>query len=152
MSPVCTGYGQREALQPAEIWRKALKLAIPGGLAFWAANFAIARNPIAAEYRAALSISYFPMLLEALAGGLIIAFCVSYFLLRFFDRVPTKTPILKALILTFAALGIIEAFSIFVALSHASVYLLIGAIMNVPRFLALGIVIGHLIPGAKGVM
>jgi hypothetical protein len=131
-------------LQPAAIRRKALKPAIAGGAAFWLANFAVSLTPIAAVYRSALSISYFPMLLEALAGGLMIAFCVSYFLLRFFDRVPTKSPILKALILTFAVLGIIEAFSIFAVVSHASVYLLIGAIMNVPRFFALGIVIGCL--------
>jgi hypothetical protein len=74
-------------------------LAIAGGLGFWAANFAISLTPIAAEYRAALSISYLPMLLEALLGGLIIGFCVSYFLLRFFDKLPTKNPILKSVIL-----------------------------------------------------
>jgi len=47
-------------------------LTLLGGAAFWAANFAISRTPIAAEYRAALSISYYPLLLEALLGGLII--------------------------------------------------------------------------------
>ena len=62
-----------------EIWRKASILAVAGGFAFWLANFAISRTPIAAEYRAALSISYYPMLLESLIGGLIIGFCVSYF-------------------------------------------------------------------------
>lgn len=127
-----------------EIWSKALKLAIAGAVAFWVANFAISLTPIAAEYRAALSISYFPMLVEALLGGLIIGFCVSYFLLRFFDMIPIRNPVMKSVILTFAALGIIEAFTIFINLSHASVYLLIGAGMNVPRFLALGIVIGYL--------
>ena len=127
-----------------EIWRKALTLALAGGTAFWVANFAISLTPIAAEYRAALSISYFPMLLEALAGGLIIAFCVSYFLLGYFDRIPTKSSILKALILTFAALCLIEAFTFIVNLDNISVYLFIGAGMNVPRFLALGIAIGHL--------
>jgi len=55
--------------QSKEIWRKALVLAIAGGLGFWVANFAISRTPIAAEYRAALSISYLPMLLESLLGG-----------------------------------------------------------------------------------
>src|SRR5512141_1075895 len=63
-------------------------LTVAGGLGFWVANFAISLTPIAAEYRAALSISYFPMLLEALIGGLVIGFCVSYFLLRFFDKLP----------------------------------------------------------------
>ena len=86
------------------------------------------------------------MLLEALAGGLIIGSFVSYFLLRYYDKIPTVSPIFKSLIMTFAALCIIEAFSIFINLNNASVYLflLIGAGMNVPRFLALGIVIGYL--------
>jgi hypothetical protein len=86
-------------IRSKEIWRKALVLAIAGGLGFWVANFAISRTPIAAEYRAALSISYLPMLLESLLGGLIIGFCVSYFMLRFFDRIPTRNPVLKSLIL-----------------------------------------------------
>ncbi len=66
-----------------KFWRKVLALAVVGGLGFWVANFGISLTPIAAEYRNALSISYFPMLLEALLGGLMIGFCVSYFLLRF---------------------------------------------------------------------
>jgi NhaP-type Na+/H+ and K+/H+ antiporter len=138
--------GREKMIQSKEIWRKALILAIAGGAAFWAANLAISLTPIAAEYRAALSISYFPMLLEALAGGLIIGFCISYLLLRYFDKIPTVSPIFKSVILTFAVLCIIEAFSIFVNLNNASVYLflLIGAGMNVPRFLALGIVIGYI--------
>jgi hypothetical protein len=84
------------------------------------------------------------MIVESLIGGLIIGFFVSYFLLRFFDKIPTKNPILKSVILSFVALVIIEALSTFVNLSNAYVYLLIDTGMNVPRFLALGIVIGYL--------
>ena len=80
--------------QSKGIWRKIVVLGVVGGLAFWVTNFAISLTPIAAEYRAGLSISYFPMLLEALVGGLIIGFGVSFFLLRFFDKIPTKNPIL----------------------------------------------------------
>jgi hypothetical protein len=69
-----------------------LVLAIVGGLTFWVTNFAISLTPIAAEYRAGVSISYFPMLLEALVGGLIIGFGVSFFLLRFFGKIPTNNP------------------------------------------------------------
>jgi len=102
-------------------------------------------SPIAAEYRAAFSISNLPVALaEALVGGLIIGCCVSYFLLRFFDKIPTKNPIVKTLILSFAAMVIIEVLSTLVKPNHASVYLLIDTGMNMPRFLALGIVIGHL--------
>src|SRR5512136_1431228 len=93
--------------QVERIWGKASELAVAGGLGFWVANFAISLTPIAAEYRAALSISYLPMLLEALLGGLIIGFCVSYFLLRFFDKIPTKNPILKSVILGFIVLIIV---------------------------------------------
>src|SRR4030042_3879431 len=88
------------------IWRNVFVLAVAGGLAFWLANFAISRTPIAAEYGAALSISYLPMLVESLIGGLIIGFCVSYFLFRFFDKLPTKNPILKSVILSFIVLVI----------------------------------------------
>ena len=132
-----------------EIWRKALILATAGGLGFWVANFAISRTPIAAEYRAALSISYLPMLLESLLAGLIIGFCVSYFLLRFFDRIPTKNPILKSVILSFIVLIIVTILievpaSLLTTTSDALHVLLIGVMLNVPRFLFVGIVIGYL--------
>ncbi len=132
-----------------EFWRKTLILAMAGGLAFWVTNFAISRTPIAAEYRAALSIPYFSMLIEALFGGLIIGFGVSFFLLRFFDKVPTKSPILKSVILSFIVLIIVtvllEAPAKFLApTSDAWRYFLIGITFNVIRILALGIVIGYL--------
>jgi hypothetical protein len=141
--------------QSREIWRKASILAMGGGLGFWVANFAISLTPIAAEYRAALSISYLPMLLEALLGGLIIGFCVSYSLLRFFDKIPTKNPILKSVILSFIVLIVvtmlIEVPSKFLTTtSDALRYFLIGAIFNGLRILSLGIVIGYLYGRLKG--
>jgi NhaP-type Na+/H+ or K+/H+ antiporter len=130
------------------IWTKALVLAIAGGSGFWVANFAISLTPIAAEYRAALSISYLPMLLESLLGGLIIGFCVSYFLLRFFDKIPTKNPISKSVILSSIVLIIVTILiggpSSFFATSDVLRYFLIGTIFNVLRILALGMGIGYL--------
>jgi branched-subunit amino acid ABC-type transport system permease component len=94
---------------------------------------------------AAFSISYLPLaLVTAFIGGLVIAFCVSYFLLRFFYKIPTKHPILKALILSFVVLVIIEILSTLGNPSNAYVYLLVDTVMNIPRILALGIVIGYL--------
>jgi Na+/melibiose symporter-like transporter len=135
--------------QSKEIWRKMLVLAIVGGLAFWITNFAISLTPIAAEYRAGLSISYFPMLLEALVGGLIIGFGVSFFLVRFFDKIPTKNPILKSVILSSIALILftilLEVPAKFLTNTNDAVhYFLIGTLFNVLRILALGIVIGYL--------
>jgi hypothetical protein len=138
-----------------ELWRKVLTLAVAGGLGFWVANFAISRTLIAAEYRSALSISYLPMLLESLIGGLIIGFCVSYFLLRFFDKIPTKNPILKSLILSFVVLIIVTILiegpaSFLTTTNDALRYFLIGAIFNVVRILALGMVIGYLYKRLNG--
>ena len=132
-------------------YKELYQLTLAGGAAFCIADFAMSLSPIASEYRAAFSISYLPMaLVAALVGGLIIGCCVSYSLLRFFDKIPTKTPIPKALILSFVALVIIEVLSTLINPSNASVYLLIDTGMNVPRFLVLGMVIGHLYDKLNG--
>ena len=146
METQATGRSKRQT--SSEFYKKLFVLTVGGGASFWAANFAISLTPIAAEYRAALSISYFPMLLEALIGGLIIGFCVSFFLLRFFDKIPTRDPILKSVILSFIVLIIVTILiggpSSFLATSDVLRYFLIGTIINVIRFPALGIGIGYL--------
>ena len=135
--------------------KKLFMLTIGGGAAFWLANFAISRTPIAAEYRAALSISYLPMIVESLIGGLIIGFFVSYFLVRLFEKIPTKDPILKSVILSFIILIIVTILievpaSFLTPTSDALRYFLIGAVFNVLRILALGIVIGYLYDKING--
>jgi hypothetical protein len=135
--------------QSKAIWRKIVLLAVVGGFAFWLTNFAISRTPLAAEYRAGLSISYFPMLVEALVGGLIIGFGVSFFLLRFFDKIPSKNPILKSSLISLIALVIftilLEVPAKFLSNTNDAMhYFLIDALFNVLRILALGIVIGYI--------
>jgi hypothetical protein len=146
METLATGRSKREASH--ELYQKLFKLTLAGGLAFWAANFAISLTPIAAEYRAALSISYLPMIVDSLIGGLIIGFFVSYFLLRYFNKIPAKNPILKSVILSFIALIIVTILlqgpAGFLTPSDALRYFLIGTMFNVLRILALGIVIGYL--------
>jgi hypothetical protein len=154
MTAIIKKEGDKQVIHIKEFWRKVFVLAIAGGLGFWVANFAISRTPIAAEYRAALSISYFPMLLESLLGGLMIGFCVSYFLLRFFDRIPTKYPIIKSVILSFIVLIMVTILigspSSFLATGDVLSYFLIGTIFNVIRILALGISIGYLYEKLNG--
>jgi hypothetical protein len=129
------------------IWKKALVLTLVGGLTFWLANFAISRTPSAEEYRAAMSISYYPMLLESLIGGLIIGFWVSYPLLRFFDRIPAKDPILKSVILSSIVLVLVTIMlggpSSFYATNNIFRYFIIGTVFNVIRITALGLAIGY---------
>ena len=129
------------------ILKKVLVLTLVGGLAFWLANFAISRTAIAADYRAAMSISYYPMLLESLIGGLIIGLWVSYPLLRFFDRIPAKDPILKSIFLSSVVLVIVTILlggpSSFYATNNVLRYFIIGTVFNVIRIFALGIAIGY---------
>ena len=75
--------------------KKLFKLTIGGGLVFWATTIATSLLPIAAEYRAAYSNwSIQTVWVASLPMGMIIGYCVSYFLLRYFDKIPSKDPIL----------------------------------------------------------
>ena len=143
--------GQSQAQASRTFPKKLLMLAAAGGVAFWIIDFIMAISPIAAAYKAAFLISSLPLALaEALAGGLVIALCVGFFLLRFFDKIPGKKPIFKALILCFFVMVIVEVFSALGDTAHASVYLLLDTGMNAPRFLALGLVIGYLFDKQTG--
>lgn len=129
------------------IFKKVLELTLVGGLTFWLANFAISRTAIAADYRAAMSISYYPMLLESLFGGLIIGLWVSFPLVRFFNKIPAKDPVIKSiflstLVLIFSTITL-GAPSSFFATSNVLRYFIFGTVFNVIRITALGIAIGY---------
>ena len=145
METRATGRSKRQTSY--EFYKKLYKLTIGGGVAFWAITITFSLLPMMAEFRAALSIPYVEgALVEPLLGGMIIACCVSYSLLRSFDKIPTKNPILKSVILSFVALGIVFIL-LGVAATRTSDALhvfLIGVMFNVPRFLFVGIVIGYL--------
>jgi hypothetical protein len=82
--------------------------------------------------------------------GTIIGFCVSYFLVRFFDKIPTSNPITKSVMLSLIALVIavilIDVPQSFFGSGHTVelYYFLIGGIFNLVRFLFLGLAIGYL--------
>ena len=127
--------------------KKLFILTIGGGVVFWVTTIAISLLPIAAEYRSAFSKANIQTVwVASLPAGLIIGCCVSYSLLRFFDKIPTKNPILKSVILSFIAQGIVLIL-LGVAASRTSEALrifLIGAVINVPTFVIPAIVIGYL--------
>jgi len=149
METRATGRSKRQ--KSNEFYKKLFKLTIGGGVVFWAITIATSLLPIAAEYRAAFSNwSIQTVWVDSLLAGMIIGCCVSYFLLRFFDRISTKNPILKSGILSFIALVIaiilidVPQSFLLPGPSDALHYFLIGIMLNVPRFLFLGIVIGYL--------
>ena len=140
------GRGNQQALPRA--YTHLSKLALAGGVAFWATNFLTSLLPIAAEYRAALSISYLPMVLfESSVAGLVVGLLVSFFLLRFYETLPTQSPMLKAAFLSVVALVVLTivtwAAGGLGGPSDASGYFLLGTLLNIPRFLALGIAVGY---------
>ncbi len=135
--------------------KKLFKLTIAGGLVFWVTTIATSLLPIAAEYRAAYSNwSIQTVWVTSLLMGMIIGYCVSYFLLRYFDKIPSKNPVLKSMIISFIALIIavivIDVPQSFFGMPNsfdALYYFLIGVMFNITRFLLLGIVIGYLYNG-----
>jgi hypothetical protein len=132
--------------------QKLFRLTIGGGLVFWAASIATSLLPIAVEYRAVYSNwSIQTVWVVSLPAGILFGYCVSYFLLRYFDKIPSKNPILKSVILSFIALIfvviLIDVPQSFFEISNsltAWYYFLIGLLFNGVRFLLLGIVIGYL--------
>jgi len=129
-------------------YKKTLLLAVTGGLAFWAATLAISITPTAADYRIAESIASIQSVwIGGLIIGLIMGVLISYILVRFYAKIPTKNPIIKSLILTFLALIIlllvVEVPSA-LRTGDALYYFLVGVLLNVPRFLVFGIVVGYL--------
>jgi hypothetical protein len=135
--------------------KKLFKLTIGGGLVFWATSIATSLLPIAAEYRAAYSDwSIQTVWVGSLPIGMIVGYCVSWFLLRYFDTIPSKNPMLKSGILSFIALLIavilIDVPQSFFGIRNSSdalYYFLIGVLFNGARFLLLGITIGYLYNG-----
>jgi hypothetical protein len=113
-----------------------------------ATTMATSLLPIAAEYRAAFSVPYAQgILVGSLFGGLVIGCCVSYPLLRYSDKIPTKNPILKSVILSSVVLivaVVIVQDGTSLGSSEMVYYFLVGTALNVPRFLSLGIIIGYL--------
>jgi hypothetical protein len=79
--------GRSKQQTSSEFYKKLFKLTIGGGLAFWAITFSFSLLPIAAVFRATLSISYVQMILvESLIGGMIISCGLSYILFVFLTR------------------------------------------------------------------
>ena len=140
---------QSKRQMSGEVYKQAFIPAMGGGVVFWAATIAISLLPIAAEYRAAVSnASIQTVWVASLPVGMLIGCGASYCLLRFFNAIPTRNPILKSVILSVIALALstllIEVPQSLLRTSDPWRYLLIGIMLNVPRFLMLGMAIGYL--------
>lgn len=127
-------------------WKKIAFMTIAGGMAFWLANFVISRTSLAANYRAALSISYIPMLIEALVGGLVIGFCFSVCLTRFNNIIPAKDPIVKSLVIGFLFIAVVTVTvgnpTNFIQSGNIPRYFTISTLINLIRISSLGLTIG----------
>jgi hypothetical protein len=116
-------------------------------VAFWLTNLIISLTAVAAAYRSALSIAYLPMLVEAAAGGFVLAGAVAFVLTRFPERVPGGGPLRKALLLALGALVLLTLLLEVPAKMRSGVadsgrWLLVATAFNTIRILALGLSIG----------
>jgi hypothetical protein len=111
------------------------------------ANLAISLTPVAADFRSALSTAYVPMLVEAAAGGLVVAGAVAFLLKRFVDHLPGHGPLGKALVLAAVALVLLTVFVGVPSKLRSDVadpghWLLVETVINAIRILALGVAVG----------
>jgi hypothetical protein len=120
------------------------KLTIGGGLVFWAVTLVSSLLPVAGQFRTALSIPHILVLIASLPAGLFIGLGVSYSLVHYYGKVPTKSPIRKSVILSLVALVLVEAVVTLTRLSDTLYYIAVGAALDVLRFLLLGVGIGYL--------
>jgi hypothetical protein len=132
-------------------YMRASILTIGGGIVFWVTTIATSLLPIAAEYRVAFSNwSIQTVWIDSLLVGMVIGCCVSYSLLRIFERTPTKGPIAESAILSSIALVIatividVPRSFLLPGPSDALHYFFIGVMFNAARFLLLGFVIGYI--------
>ncbi len=141
--------GQSKRQKAHKRCKMLFMLTFAGGAVFWVVTIATSLLPIAAEYRAAFpNWSIQTVWIASLPMGLMIGCCVSYSLLRLFTWILVKRPILKAVIISFAALVIgiilIDLPMALHASSGALYYFLIGAAFNAAQFLLLATIIGYL--------
>ncbi|MGV1007276.1 MAG: hypothetical protein ACOYBY_01550 [Dermatophilaceae bacterium] len=128
--------------------------ALAGAASFWLANLVVSMTSVAAGYRSALSIPYVPMLVEAAAGGLVLAGAVALVLARYPQRVPGAGPLRKALLLALAAVVLLTVLvevpsKLRSDLAEPGYWLAVATVFNAIRILALGVTIG-LLTRARG--
>lgn len=121
--------------------------ALAGAAAFWLANLAISLTPVAADFRSALAIPYVPMLVEAAAGGLVVAGAVAFLLTRFADHLPGPGPLGKALGLAAVVLVLLTVFvgvpsKLRSGVADSGQWLLVETVINAIRIFALGVAVG----------
>jgi hypothetical protein len=131
------------APRPAEWWL----LTLTGAGAFWSANLVISLTPVAADYRAALSIRYVAMLVEAAVGGLLLAGVIALALTRWSVLVPRRGTVAPATLLSLAALVAVTALvevpaKLGSGVDDAAHWLLVATVFNAIRILALGLSMG----------
>jgi hypothetical protein len=136
------GRGSRRA--PRSFWL----LTAGGALGFWVTTFLTSLLPIAAEFRAAASIAYLPMVLvESPVGGAVIGGAVAYAMVHTRDRIPSVSPIGRSLLLAGVALAVATLIREAGAPPETDgdwAAFLTGTVLDLPRFLVLGTLIGYL--------
>lgn len=75
-------------------------------------------------------------------GAFVIGFMVSFYLVRYYDRLPGDGPISKSVIVSFLVLFILGGLGTLFQLNDAMDYFLVSVLYGAPSYFALGIVLG----------
>lgn len=142
----------RSVARPGRAW---LTLTLAGAATFWLANYVISLTPVAADYRSALGIRYVPMLVEAGAGGVLIAGILALVLRRFPERVPGAGLVRKALVLAGCAVALLTVAveipaKVSAGLTEPGRWLAVATVFNAVRISAAGFVLGWLARAGSG--
>lgn len=123
------------------VYRRSAKPTLFGGLAFWLGELPtyVIPHDFGFFSRAFSSGG----LASTLVGSFIIALLVCWNYIYYYDRIPTKSPISKSLIVSFNGLGILAILGLLVIPDQSLGYYLDHLLRDIPSFLALGYVAGY---------
>ena len=119
-------------------YKSSYKLAIVGAIAFWLA--AAATRLVVPD-----TFGFTPTPLFSagiLFRSVVVGLSVSYYLVLYFDKIPSKSPILKSVILSIIALVIFGGITTLFYFDEALNFILEYFLYNVAAFAASGVVIG----------
>jgi hypothetical protein len=123
---------------------RVAKLGLSGGLVFWLVTIVDSLLPIAGQFRAAVALPYIQVLVGSLVAGIVLGLCVSCALVFEISRSPSRSALVTAVALSLGALVLVEPLIAFARRGDELDYILVGAALDFPRFLLLGVGIGYL--------
>ena len=122
------------------IYRKSLIPTLTGGLAYvFVSSIQASLLSVPQELRSPATIQ---VAVDELIGGLFISLCIAFYAVKIANHGWFKGLIMKSIIFSLIALLIVTILVTLIHLSDSSNYFLLFFVYDIPRYLALGLVVG----------